>query len=324
MSDGNGLICAYVLDETGRGRSLGWDGIAAWRPEDGVLWVHLDRGGEESRRWLGRTSGLPPTVVEALLAEETRPRCERFGDGLLLILRGVNLNPGADPDDMVSLRLWLEGERVVSVRLRRLMAVDDLRRALADGHGPRNVAEFVPALAGRLVDRMGPVVGDIDDEVDALESEVLTASSHELRTRLHRTRHTAVTLRRYIAPQRDALGRLLAEPPGFLAGLDRGRLREIADRVTRYVEDLDAARERAAVVQDELANRLSEQMNRTMYVLSIVAAVFLPLGFVTGLLGINVAGIPGAETPWAFLAVVALLGLLGASEVWLFRRLRWI
>ena len=76
-------------------------------------------------------------------------------------------------------------------------------------------------------------------------------------------------------------------------------IREIAERTSRFVEDIDAAKDRAAITQEELNSRLSEQMNKAMYVLSIVAAIFLPLGLLTGLLGINVGGIPGAENKWA-------------------------
>jgi zinc transporter len=97
-----------------------------------------------------------------------------------------------------------------------------------------------------------------------------------------------------------------------------------ADRMTRYVEDLDAARERPAVTQEELGNRLSEQMNTRMYVLSIVAAIFLPLGFPTGLFGINVAGIPMAENPEGFVGTVPILLLITALQVVLFRWRRWL
>jgi len=102
------------------------------------------------------------------------------------------------------------------------------------------------------------------------------------------------------------------------------RLREIADRTTRFVEDLDSARERAAVTQEELMGRLSEQMDKRMYMLSLVAAVFLPLGFLTGLLGINVGGIPGAEFPWAFAIVTAGLITLVAIQVIVFRAKKWM
>ncbi|UCH74428.1 MAG: zinc transporter ZntB, partial [Rhodospirillales bacterium] len=91
-----------------------------------------------------------------------------------------------------------------------------------------------------------------------------------------------------------------------------------------YVEDLDAARERAAVTQDELNNRLSDQMNRTMYLLTIVAAVLLPPSLITGLFGINVGGMPGVENIWAFTGVVIALIVIAVIEVILLRRLKWI
>ncbi len=112
--------------------------------------------------------------------------------------------------------------------------------------------------------------------------------------------------------------------PSLFKNRHLARLREVADDITRQVESLDAARERAAVVQDELMNRMSEQINKNMYVLSVIAGVFLPLGFVTGLLGVNVDGIPGDDTPWAFAALCGLMLALVLFEVWLFRRFKWI
>ena len=82
-------------------------------------------------------------------------------------------------------------------------------------------------------------------------------------------------------------------------------------------------RERVAVTQEELLSRLSDQMNTRMYVLSVVAAIFLPLGFLTGLLGVNVGGIPGVENPWAFyLFVLFLVGIVVAQMLW-FKRKKW-
>ena len=121
-----------------------------------------------------------------------------------------------------------------------------------------------------------------------------------------------------------AVGPTAEAAAATLAEMDRLRLREAADATTRYVEDLDVVRERAAMVHEELVSRLSEQMDGRMYVLSIVAALFLPLGFLTGLLGVNVGGIPGAESPWGFAIVCsAMLGLVGV-QVWLLRRRHWM
>jgi zinc transporter len=324
MSDQDGLICAYVLDGTGGGREIGWPEVRAWREEDEVLWVHLDRTGPEAGAWLREESGVDPVICESLLADEVRPRVLRLEDALLVILRGVNLNPGADPEDMVGVRAWLEPKRIITVRFRRLMATSDLREALANGTGPTAPSDFLVQLASRLVERMGPVIAELDDKVDALEDQVLVERSARLRSDLADVRRTAIALRRYLAPQREVMSRLQVEETGWLQTIHKAMMREIADRTMRYVEDLDAARERAAVTQEELNSLLADQMNRTMYLLTVVAAVLLPPSLLTGLLGINVGGIPGTESPFAFALVALLILVVGTVEVVLLRRLKWI
>ena len=317
-------MCAYLRSPGGPWRQIEWAEARSWKPDQGLLWIHLDREGSEARRFIAEQSGIDAIVQEALLAEETRPRATPVGDNLLLILRGVNLNPGADPEDMVSIRLWVEPGRIISTRHRRLMAINDLRERLAGGGGPESVGDLVVAMASGLIDRMSSVIEELDDKEDALEEQIVEEQDRAIRTELSRIRRRAIALRRYLAPQREALSRLQGEDLNWLDSRRKARLREVTDRVIRYVEDLDAIRERAAVIQDELMNRLSDQMNRNMYLLTIVATVMLPLGFITGLLGVNVDGIPGSEnTPWAFALVCALMALVVVLEVWILRRLRW-
>ncbi|MGP1395078.1 MAG: zinc transporter ZntB [Inquilinaceae bacterium] len=324
MTEDDDLICAYVLDGGGFGHQVGWPEIRAWRPDQGVLWVHLDRAGAATRDWLMTDSGIDPVIAGALMVREVRPRVVEEADGLLVMLRGVNLNPGADPEDMVGIRMWLEPQRIVTVRQRRLMAIADIREALDKGQGPTGPGGFLHQISDRMIERMGPVIGDLDDTVDRLEVDVLTAHGAALRTELAEVRRRAIALRRYLAPQRDVVSRLHAVQAPWLSDGQRMQLREIADRTTRYVEDLDSARERAAVTQDELNSRISDQMNRTMYLLSVVAAVLLPPSLLTGLLGINVGGLPGVDNPWAFGLVVALIVAVAVVEVIILRRLRWI
>jgi zinc transporter len=318
----HGLVCAYMLDGRGGGRQLTWDGVRQWRPAEGTLWLHLDRSEACSKDWLSNESALGEVASGALLAEETRPRCVVLPDGLLIILRGVNLNPGADPEDMVSLRMWLEPARVITLRRRPLVAVRDVQASLDAGAGPTSSGALVAALAERLIERMGPAMQQLDEELDAIEVEALDGASETLRPRLADMRRQAIALRRHIAPQRDALSSLSMTPTAMLTDADRLKLREISDRVTRYVEDLDALRERAAVTNDELSTRLAETMNRRMYVLSLVAGVFLPLGLLTGLLGINVGGIPGTNYEWSFAIVTGAILTIGGGAAWLLRARR--
>ncbi|MEO3429235.1 zinc transporter ZntB [Pelagibius sp. CAU 1746] len=326
MSDGSSGDWSFISVFDGRGGARRESAGAYDHATDEVCWAHLQRTSASATRWLAQERGIPPLVRQALTAEETRPRCTPLEGGLLLILRGVNLNPDSDPEDMVSIRIWTDGRQLLTVWLRRLLAVTDIDEMLDQGRGPKNVGEFLALLADRLAARMEPVIAEIDDRIDALEDEVLESSSPELRERLANVRRQAILLRRYFAPQREALLRLAGdqEATPWLDQRERHLLREAADRITRYVEDLDAGRERASVVHDQLANRISDEMNRGMYVLSVIAAVFLPLGFITGLLGINVGGIPGVESSWAFAAVCLLLAVIAGLEIWLLRRLKWI
>lgn len=320
-----GLVYAFIRSAEGQWRSLEWPEVKSWQPGQGLLWVHLDATDPGTAKYLREYSGIDRLAQDALLEQETRPRTVASGDCLLTILRGVNLNPGADPNDLVSVRLWAEADRIISTRYRPIMAADTLRQEIEAGNGPGSTADLLVNLISRLVDRMASVIENLDDSVDELEERVLEAESRLMRTDLSQVRRTSITLRRYLAPEREALSRLYAEELSWLDKRNKARLRETTDRVIRYVEDLDSIRERAAVVQDELMNRLSDHMNRNMYLLTIVATVMLPLGFLTGLLGINVDGIPGASnTPWAFTIVCAGLAAVVAIEVWLFKRFGWL
>lgn len=319
-----GILAAWRMDATGATRLQPGE-VAEWRPGEGALWVHLDRMLAGTRTWLEQVARLDPFVVETLLEEETRPRVLRHADGLVVNLRGVNLNPGADPEDMVSVRMWIDPDRLISMRGPAVLAADDVSRALATGAGPGRPGELLVALADGLVSRMRPVVGEIEDTFDEFEEALTNEETPDPpAARISEVRRRAIELRRYLAPQREVLMDLAEDTGTTLTGNDRRALRQCADRVTRLVEDLDVARERGAVTHEEVSERLSKRMNRNMYLLSIVALVFLPLTFITGLLGINVGGIPGADTSWAFVAVCAVLVVLLLAEIWFLRRRHWM
>lgn len=292
-----------------------------------VYWVHLNLESAAADKWLRTQTGLEAHICDALMADEIRPRSDFAEGGAIINFRGVNLNKDADPEDMVGIRLWVTKDRIISARRRTLQAIVAIRKDLEAGRGPETTGEFITTLADKLARRMEPVIEKIQDEVDDLEDTLVAdeaAHRSDMRASLARLRRQAIMLRRYIAPQRDAIARLLAEKVDWLSDADRSRLREVSDRVIRFVEDLDNLRERCAIVHDELASRLSEELNSKMYVLSVIASIFLPLGFLTGLLGINVGGIPGAESPVGFVVFAIILALVAAAELWLFRKLKWI
>ena len=324
MADDEKLPIGFVLDGKQGAQEVAPGEIPETLNAGEKMWVHLDGITEKNRHWLEQSPvKLDPLVIDALLARETRPRFTEFDNGVLIILRGVNLNENAEPEDMIALRMWVDRKRIISVCRRRLRAVEDIRERVATQKGPKSTDEFVVAVSGRLLDRMKPVLTDLDELTDDVEEDVLESPSVKLRERIIDIRKRSIMLRRHIAPQRDVLGQLRLEDFDWLSPQSRRHLQEQYDHVTRIVEDLDAVRERSQIVHDELTNALADRMNKNMYLISVIAAIFLPLGFLTGLLGINVGGIPGAENTHAFFIFCAMLVGIITMQIIIFKKLKW-
>lgn len=284
----------------------------------GFTWVHLQSDTLDAEQTMDDL-GLPQPVADSLLALETRPKTLAIEGGLLVYLRGINTNPDADPEDMVSLRLWLTDKGIVSTRRqgRKLLSVQDVKNDIEQGVVINSVGDLLLEIIERVVDRISEMVDILDDELVTFE----TAESMDLqaRQRLSVVRRQAAAIRRYLAPQRDALDTLYRSNQ-FLTGEQAFTLRELSDRTTRYVEDLDLARERSIVLQDEVRNRIADRQGMVMYVLSLVTAIFLPLSFLTGVFGMNVGGLPGTDNPEAFnvltFSMLGLVALLGSFMIW--------
>lgn len=320
------LIFGYEFDGAGNARRLSWEDVVggpAARP--GVRrWLHLNRLSPVVQRWLTKDSGIDQVIDQALLQEDTRPRCLSHDGGLLINLRGVNLNEGSDPEDMIAIRIWMTADVVVSLRAFHIKAAQELSERIMSGNVPENSGAIIAFLANGLTERIEPVISELDEQADDFEETLLTSDDKLPRSALSSFRRKVLTLRRYIIPQRDALAQMIREGEGLLTRAQIMQLREVADRVTRIGEELDTIRDRSTVLQEQIIEQRAERMNQRIFVLSIISAVFLPLGFVTGLFGVNVGGMPGVNNPLAF--TLLCLGMLGLSTglIFLFRKMRWL
>lgn len=322
-----GLVYGFVLDGEGGARRVRRNELEVLdlRPQES-LWLHWDRSVPGAQRWLREASGIDGFACDLLLEEATRPRLVPVGrEHLLLFLRGVNLAPGAAPEDMVALRVYADARRVISLRMRPVKAAGALCDSFEHGQGPKSASEALLFLAEALTDGVDALVAGMADQLDELE-DALEQGSRRVPDRqlLLALRRRAAGLRRYLAPQREIYAQLARSPlPRFVAG-DTDYWNELHNRLTRHLEELELVRERVSLLQEAEHRRVTERMNRTMYLLAIITGFFMPMTFLTGLLGINVGGIPGAEHPYGFLLVCLLITLIAVLQVWLFRRMRWL
>lgn len=322
----SGFIYAFTLDCEGGAKSHKWQEIKSLEPaQHGVLWVHMDYSEPDAAQWLlSEESGLDGLVADALVAEETRPRVMNLKDGLLIAFRGINLNPDSDAEDMVSIRMWVNRDRIISSICRNVRSATEIAQELEKGAGPCSSGQFLAHLSELLTAKIDDTVEDLDERLASIEDEVLSGENPHIRTELAALRRKAIMLRRFMAPQREAMTRLHSEKISWLDDESRMVIHEATDRLTRHIEELDSIRDRAIVVQEELAGHLSEQMNKRMYVLSLIAAIFLPMGFLTGLLGVNVGGVPGAGNVHAFWIFAAMLFMVVMAQVVIFKWKKWL
>ena len=318
----SGLVQALILDGRGGARNIAYEQLQGLQlAEAESLWLHWDRGHPQTGTWLRECSDLGDFACDLLLEENTRPRLLNLPEHrLLLFLRGINLNPGAEPEDMVSMRIHAEARRVISLRLRPLRATEELIAQFQRGEGPCTAAELVLELAYQLTARVEGVLDELADQLDN-EEERLDADERYVPDHdaiLHLRRRSA-GLRRFLAPQRELFAQLARNGFG-----DVDQWNELNNRLMRYLEELEMVRERVGLVLESEDRRMSDKMNRTMYLLGIITGLFLPMSFLTGLLGINVGGIPGSENDHGFLLTCALIVALIVFQLWLFRRLRWL
>ncbi len=320
------VIFARVLDGKGGARKITRDEIDGWQPDvpGEVLWLHLRRQVPHVRDWLVSDLHIPPTTADLLVSDSTRPRAFREDGALVTTLRGINFNPDAQPEDMISLQLWCDGARLITLRKLPMQTPRDIIAMLDAGDGPPDAAAAITQIAAQLVIRMNQTIVDMNDQIDELEELDPEEHAETMLGRISRIRRNCLALKRHMAPQHEALEQIARDAPAWFEDHDRREIAESIARLRRYLDDIDISKESAVVLQDELRARSIASSEHATYMLTIVAGIFLPLGFLTGLLGINVGGMPGVDNPAAFWSVTILcLGIIAALLL-IFKKLKWL
>ena len=289
----------------------------------GFLWVHLAGGDEHDLSFLKAQSGMPDIAAHALIATETRPRCDRIEDGAIVNLRGLGEIDPDDSDRLVSIRMWVQRGRLLSVSRRPLTATATVVAKMEAGRIV-DPGDLVAAFAWAISTQLDPEVASLGDQLDDVESDLQPSSLYRLRRAITAIRSQAISYRRFVAPDRDALRTLASLDFDWLAEDDRLHILEAADRFARMAEELEAVRERAALLHEQITDLRAELIDQRALLISIVAFIFLPLTFITGLLGMNVEGIPYAHSAWSFWGVTIFCVAVAVTVLTWFARKHWL
>ena len=284
-------------------------------------WYHIQRDLPGIADWL-TASGIPDPLIDAVLEEDTRPRFERTNEGFLLILRGVNLAEGERPEDMLSLRVLFYKGNIYSFRKRPIRSVGVIRERLQKQDGPESLQDFLVMLIEEMNNRLEELLDQIEVQMEQLEDDDIGTTSERQRklTELHRR---MLRLTRFVRPQLTAIERFGSEAHKWLDAENVQWLVNERDAIQRELESLEMLLEQVWMLREHLQQEVAEKMNRNTYWLSVIAGVFLPISFLTGVFGINIGGMPGVENADAFWIFCGALAIIAVVEFLLLRRLRF-
>jgi zinc transporter len=315
-SDKTGLVWGYLFQPDQAPRQIECDAALQWlatpaaSASSGFIWLHLSLSNAAAERWMRQSLELADAFYESLHEGVGSTRLEVESDMLVAVMHDVLFNLSFDAANISTLALCVGPRLVVSARLRPLRSVDRLRASVKAGQTIRSSGELVAHLLHDQAEVLVDIIRQSTTRVDAVEDTLLENRIATSRAELSSLRRSLVRLQRLLAPEPAALFRLLNRPPAWLSEDDLAELRHAAEEFSTAVVDAGALAERLKLLQEELAALVNEHSNRTLFILTAVTVLALPINVVTGLLGMNVGGIPLNQHPEGFVLVVAGLTLL--------------
>jgi magnesium transporter len=310
--DGSKLCTIHRKSDGAVKDSLDPDALrAALTSGDGTLWVDLDASDPEQASLLKDVFNFHPLAIEDALNANSRVKVDEYPTFLLIIARVVSFADSTpDPYDLdtANLTMFITKTAVVTTHLQNLPIIQALVSQLRGNpdlleRGPARIAHFV--LDG-AVDAYFPVLDQLDEFVDEIEQRVFGRFDEELLQEIFKVKRLVISLRRFLAPQRDVLSQLTMRPSPFLPTEAQIYFRDVHDHMLRITDSLDSYRDLLSSTLDAYLTQVSNRLGYVSKGLATVGAVSVPFVVVAGVYGMNFEHIPLSHHPWGFEIMVGL------------------
>ncbi|BBB63725.1 magnesium transporter CorA [Undibacterium sp. KW1] len=328
-SDQSGLICGYVFAHEQPGKLLDTKEAVEWLQsrhssrDDSFIWLHFNLSNVAAEKWLREHASLPDEFFETLHEGSRSTRIEHADHSLIAVVNDVLHDFAFEASDIATLWLNVSSNVMISARRKPLKSVDRLRNAVNQGEHFSSPTELLTHLLRDQADVLIGIVRNVIKKIDDIEDHLLADRLNHKRANLGELRRVLVRLQRLLAPEPAALFRLLQRPPVWVAERDVQELRQSTEEFAVVLSDMASLQERIKLLQEEIAASVNEQNNRSLFVLTIVTVLALPINIIAGLLGMNVGGVPLAQHENGFWIVVAIVATFTAIAGWLaFRKNR--
>jgi zinc transporter len=328
-SDPNGLICGFLFSPGQAGTPIDSEAALHWLQESAhaergaFLWLHCNLSNAATERWLRQHFQLSGLFYESLREGTRSSRIEFADNDLIAVVNDVLYDFSFDASHISTLWMNLDQRLLLSARMKPLRSIDRLRESVRNGEVFRTSVELLVHLLRDQADVLMQIVRNSIARVDDVEDRLLAGRLDRRRGELGKLRRVLVRLQRLLAPEPAALFRLLNHPPEWLASEDVEELRQSTEEFSGAISEISSLQERIKLLQEEIAAQTNEANGRSLYVLTVVTVLALPINLMAGLFGMNVGGVPLAQDAngfWYLLGAVIVFTLAAVWIVFLRRR----
>jgi magnesium transporter len=302
---------------------------AAFESREGTLWVDLDVSDDAQAALLSDVFHFHPLAIEDARNPNSRVKAEEYPDFLLVVARVVSFcETTPDPYDLetANLTLFVTEHAVVTAHLQALPSVHSLVERLRTNPDllARGAARIAHQALDTAVDAYFPLLDQLDEFVDDMEQRVFGSFDEQLLQEIFKVKRLVISLRRYLAPQREVLSQLTMRPSRFLPPDAQLYFRDVYDHMLRITDSLDSYRDLLSSTLDSYLTQVSNRLGTVSKGLAVVGALSVPFVVIAGVYGMNFEHIPLAHHPYGFEIMVAVQAGLSAVLLVILRRRGWL
>jgi len=294
--------------------------------ESGTVWIDLTEGTDEEWRQVQSLFEFHHLAVEDCRGRVQRPKIEEYPGHLLMVCHGLNFNEQSHVLDTIELDALLAKNLLVTVHEAPLRSITEMTTRCRKG--PEVMAKGADYLLYAVVDRMTdyyfPMLDEFEDEIDGFEERIFERFDQTVYAEIFDAKKRLLSLRRFLAPQREVWNALSFRPLPGIRSQTQIFFRDVYDHSLRQQESVDVLRDLINGSLESYLSQVSNRMNEIMKVLTIVGTIMLPLGFLTGLFGMNFAVMPGLQNEHGFWYLVAGMAVMSGAMLAYFRHRQWI
>ncbi len=299
-----------------------------YKEKPSVSWINVNGVHDvEIVKKIGQNYGIHPLLQEDIVNTEQRPKGEDFDDYFFLVLKMLSFDDKQHEIRIEQISLILGPNYVISFQEREGDVFDPVRERIRNAKGRirKMGADYLAyALIDAIVDNYFLILEKIGDQAEALEEELITEPGTKTLHTLHTLKREMIFLRRSVWPLREVISGVARKESKLIKQSTEVFFRDVYDHTIQVIDTIETYRDVISGMLDTYLSSMSNRMNEVMKILTIFAAIFIPLTFVAGIYGMNFLYMPELSWKWGYFAALATMATIGIAMLIYFRGKKWL